>query len=367
MAVDESASFGAQLRRHRLRAGLTQQALAERAGLSLRGLSDLERGARRAPYPDTVRRLAEAIGLSEADRTALVASSGRVGYMASNRPMFQLVETVLPMPVSSFVGRQREVTEVQRLLRASRLVTLTGPGGIGKTRLALEAARHLTANFTDGVAWVDLSALIAAELVPERVAGALGLREQSSQPIVEVLANVLRSRQLLLLLDNCEHLVGACAELAATLLPICPTVRILATSREPLGVGGEITFSVPSLSLPDAEPGVTLEHVLQGPAVQLFVDRARGVRSEFVPTQVDATALVDVCRRLDGIPLAIELAAARVSVLSIALIAERLDDPLRLLVGGSRTAPARQQTLRATLEWSYQLLDEPEQRVFERH
>jgi predicted ATPase/DNA-binding CsgD family transcriptional regulator/DNA-binding XRE family transcriptional regulator len=365
MAVDESASFGALLRRHRLQAGLTQQALAERAGLSLRGLSDLERGARRSPYPNTVRRLAKAIGLSEAERTALVASSGRMGLRANDHSASQRMETVLPVPLSSFVGRQRDVAEVQRLLGASRLLTLTGPGGIGKTRLALEAARHAAADFSDGVVRVDLSALIASELVAQRVAAELGLREHTGQSVVEVLATVLRSRRLLLLLDNCEHLVSACAELAATLLPICPNLRILATSREPLGVSGESTFNVPPLVLPVAEPAVTLEQALESPAVQLFVERARGVRAEFVPTQMDATALADVCRRLDGIPLAIELAAARVGVLSIALIAQRLDDPLRLLVGGSRTAPARQQTLRATLEWSYQLLDEPEQRLFE--
>jgi predicted ATPase/DNA-binding NarL/FixJ family response regulator/transcriptional regulator with XRE-family HTH domain len=368
MAVEEeSASFGTLLRRHRVSAGLTQQALAERAGMSLRGLSDLERGARRAPYPDTVRRLAEAIGLSEAERTALVASSGRAARMATASRAIEPAKSVLPIPLSSFVGREREVADVQRLLGAGRLVTLTGPGGIGKTRLALEAARGVSVeDSADGIALADLSPLTTPEVVPEQVAAALGVREQSGQSLIELLADVLRSRRVLLVLDNCEHVLDVCADLAATLLPICPTMRILATSREPLGVVGEVTFSVPPLSLPDPEPEVSIERLLEGAAVRLFVERAQAARSDFVLKQEDAAALAGVCRRLDGIPLAIELAAARVGVLSIAQIAERLNDPLRLLVGGNRSAPARQQTLRATLEWSHELLDEPERRVFER-
>jgi non-specific serine/threonine protein kinase len=318
MAVEEeSASFGTLLRRHRVSAGLTQQALAERAGMSLRGLSDLERGARRAPYPDTVRRLAEAIGLSEAERTALVASSGRAARMATASRAIEPAKSVLPIPLSSFVGREREVADVQRLLGAGRLVTLTGPGGIGKTRLALEAARGVSVeDSADGIALADLSPLTTPEVVPEQVAAALGVHEQSGQPLIELLADVLRSRRVLLVLDNCEHVLDVCADLAATLLPICPTMRILATSREPLGVVGEVTFSVPPLSLPDPEPEVSIERLLEGAAVRLFVERAQAARSDFVLKQEDAAALAGVCRRLDGIPLAIELAAARVRALS---------------------------------------------------
>ena len=368
MAAQELAGFGTLLRRHRLAAGLTQELLAARAGLSLRAVSDLERGARRAPYPDTVRRLADALALPASERSALSSAGQRVGHLAQPRLAPPSLPAALPVSLTSFVGRERDLDEVRRLLGVTRLLTLTGPGGVGKTRLALEAARQLAADYPDGIALVDLAALSTPDLVPERVAAALGVREPGRGLLGETLLDVLRSRHALLLFDNCEHLVEACAALAATLLPRCPEVRMLATSREPLGVAGEVTWSVPPLDLPAAEIPPSIEHLLAHAAVRLFVDRARAVRPDFLqrPTEEDAQDLVDVCRRLEGVPLAIELAAAWVPVLSVAQIAGRLDDPLGLLVRGSRTAPPRQRTLRATLEWSYDRLDEPERRVFER-
>src|SRR5947209_8498968 len=361
---DDSTNFGALLRQHRLVAGVSQATLAERAGLSLRGVSDLERGARRAPYPDTVRRLAEALRLSDADRGGLLMASRRVGQTNHPSP----VALGLPVALTSFVGREDAVAEVQRLLGGYRLLTLTGPGGIGKTRLALEVAREHAADYTDGAVLADLNSLSVPELVPERIAAALSVQQPTRGPVTQRLAEALRSRQVLLVLDNCEHLIEACAQLAATLLPVCLGLRILATSREPLGVAGEVIWSVPPLAVPHRgrEPAPQIQDVLLGAAVRLFVERVQAVRPEYVPVQEEAPDLAEVSRRLDGIPLAIELAAARAAVLSIGQIATRLDDPLRLLVGSSRTSPPRQQTLRATLEWSYDLLDEPQRRLFER-
>jgi predicted ATPase/DNA-binding NarL/FixJ family response regulator/DNA-binding XRE family transcriptional regulator len=365
MAVAESASFGALLRKHRVRAGLTQQALAERAGLSLRGVSDLERGARRAPYPDTVRRLAEAIGLNEAEHTALVASSSRAALEANASPALQSVTTVLPMPLGSFVGREQELYEIQPLLLTTRLVTLVGVGGVGKTRLALELARRTTLNGLN-VAMVELAPVVDPSLVASAIAAVVGAREQPHRPLLETLIDAFRSRRFLLILDNCEHLVRACAELADHLLRACPKLSILATSREPLGVDGEVVRRVQPLSLPQPGVGSLLTEVERCDAGRLFVERARATGIDFALDERNAPAVAEICHRLDGIPLALVLAASRVGVLTVEQIAQRLDDRFRLLTSGVRTASARQQTLRATVEWSYDLLDERERLVFER-
>jgi predicted ATPase len=285
----------------------------------------------------------------------------------------------LPSPLTSFIGREREIADVRRCLATTRL-TLTGPGGCGKTRLALESAGTLADRFPDGVWLVELAALTDPARVPDTVAYALGLSPAplatpilagEDRPAYSRLIDALRPRVLLLLLDNCEHLAEACARLAESLLRACPELRVLATSREPLGVTGETARRVPSLSLPPVgallvgalsdgrghPPGVPL---LQYEAVQLFVDRATVAQPAFCLTEQNASAVVQVCRRLDGIPLAIELAAVRVRALPVEKIAERLDDRFRLLTGGSRSALPRQQTLRALIDWSYDLLSEPE-------
>ena len=274
-------------------------------------------------------------------------------------------DPALPVHLTSFIGRERDVAEVLRLLGSTRLLTLTGAGGSGKTRLALEAAaRASEGEDAVPVAWVELAPLSAAELVPRQIAAALGIQE-GSRPAVDALRELLRERRLLLVLDNCEHLVDACARLVELLLRGAPGLRVLATSREALGVAGERAWLVPPLSLPD-DRHVLPDEVAGAPAVRLFVERAREIAPGFALTEANAAAVARICRRLDGIPLAIELAAARVRVLTPEQIAERLGDAFRLLAGGRRTAVPRQQTLRATMDWSYGLLSGPERRLLER-
>jgi len=277
----------------------------------------------------------------------------------------------LPVSLTSFVGREREFAEITRLLESARLLTLTGAPGVGKTRLALEVADALGDAFPDGVWLVELAPLADPDRVPQAVATVLGVREQPSRSAPDTLAGVLRAQRMLLLLDNCEHLIDACAGLANGLLRVCPDLVILATSREPLGIDGETAWRVPSLALPEVD---SLEGVGTGgagalgecPSVRLFVERARASRPHFSLTGVHAPAVARICRRLDGIPLALELAAARVTALSIDQIANRLDDRFHLLTGGSRTALPRQHTLRATVDWSYDLLSEAERALLRR-
>src|SRR5215217_2660055 len=272
----------------------------------------------------------------------------------------------LPLELSSFIGREREVAEVKRLLADRRLLTLCGPGGCGKTRLALAVAQDLAEGFEDGVWWVELASISDPELVALTVASALGVREAPDLSLTEVLVEYLRSRKTLLVLDNCEHLVETCADLANTLLRTCPDIEILATSREPLRISGESNLVVPSLSVPDPARTPPAGELVGYEAVRLFVERARAVDAGFAPTERNATAVARLCRKLDGIPLALELAAARMRVLSVEQISEKLEDPLRLLTKGSRTAAPRHQTLRATLQWSYGLLNEAERALFGR-
>ncbi|MDX1613721.1 MAG: adenylate/guanylate cyclase domain-containing protein [Candidatus Promineifilaceae bacterium] len=271
----------------------------------------------------------------------------------------------LPERLTSFVGRQRELEEIGRLLTdegvRERLVTLTGPGGTGKTRLALETAGALLGQFPDGIWLIELAPLADPQQVAAAVAEPLGLSEQpGGRPLPVKLADHLQRQRVLLILDNCEHLIEACARLADTLLRACPQLRILASSREALGIAGERAYRVSSLTLPPAENGQTPDELKDFEAVRLFVERARAVKPDFNLRRDNAAAVGQICQRLDGIPLALELAAARVRVLATGQIAARLDDRFRLLTGGSRTALPRQRTLQALIDWSYDLLSDAE-------
>jgi predicted ATPase len=263
----------------------------------------------------------------------------------------------LPVGVAAFVGRERERAKVADLVADARAVTLTGTGGCGKTRLAVEVTGDVASRFSEGACWVDLQGVSDAGMVAAAVGAAVGVHERPDQALVDTLAEQLRARHLLVVLDNCEHLVAACAELVAGLSSACPQLHVLATSRVPLVVEGEATFEVAPLPVPDPD-AVSASTVAAADAARLFEVRARQVASDFRIGDDNASAVVGICRHLDGIPLAIELAAARVRVLAPGQIAAGLSDRFRLLTGGLRGAPARQQTLEASLDWSYDLLDD---------
>lgn len=293
-------------------------------------------------------------------------------------PALRTVEggrTNLPPQLTSFVGRKRELAELQALARAHRLVTVIGTGGTGKTRLMVQTAAELVGEQPDGVWLVELAPISDPDLIMQAVARGLGIRDSLGRPLGETVIDFLRTKSLLLLIDNCEHLIVNVAELAEQVLAACPAISLMASSREALGVAGERVFQVPSLSLPDAV-GEADEHANAGDgwfadvgaaeAVRLFVDRATAVLPSFSLTPSDAPAVVEICRRLDGIPLAIELAAARVPLLSVQEIAQRLGDRFRLLTGGRRTALPRQQTLQALIDWSWDLLTDDERMLLRR-
>ncbi|MEW5870616.1 MAG: adenylate/guanylate cyclase domain-containing protein [Chloroflexota bacterium] len=274
----------------------------------------------------------------------------------------------LPYQLNSFVGRQKELEDLKTRLRSQRLITLTGPGGTGKTRLALQAAAEVIDQFADGVCWVELAPLTDPGMVNQTVAKALGLQENPGRALLEQFSEYLRNKRLLLILDNCEHVLQNCAELADHLLRSCQHVQLLASSREPLGINGEAILRVPSLHVTvlGAVQGQTptLAELAQVEAIRLFVDRASAVQSSFELNENNLRDVLRICQRLDGIPLAIELAAARVRSLTSAQLVERLDDRFRLLTGGSRTALPRQRTLAALIDWSYDLLSPGEQEAF---
>ena len=274
--------------------------------------------------------------------------------------------TNLPAQLTSFVGREKETVEIAQLIAANRLVTLMGPGGTGKTRLSLRVAADLLDTFGNGVWFVELAPLADAGLILQTVMTTLGLREDGSHSLTEILTDYLRAKNALLILDNCEHLVEAAAQLAETLLQACPQLHLLVSSREAFGIPGETPYRVPSLSIPKARGGHTAESILSYESACLFIERARAASPAFVVSDENAPAIAKICARLDGIPLALELAAARVKILRVEQVAERLDDRFRLLTGGSRTALPRQQTLRALIDWSYDLLSEPERTLLTR-
>ena len=271
-----------------------------------------------------------------------------------------------PRTLTSFVGREHELEEIPRLLSRSRLVTIVGVGGIGKTRLATQLAARMACEYPDGVCFVDFAALVDERLVPEAVASSLGVNEVPGEHIRETLLRYVDSRALLLVFDNCEHILPSCAVFTKELLNASDRASVLATSREGLNITGEVKFGLSSLAIPEAHQLQHMSTLLDYPAVRLFCDRAIAAQPRFQLTEQNAAAVVDICRRLDGIPLAIELAAARTKSLLPEKIAERLHDCFRLLQSGDTTAPKRLQTLRASIDWSYALLTQAEHAVLRR-
>jgi predicted ATPase/transcriptional regulator with XRE-family HTH domain len=404
MATEHSergVAFGDMLKRLRKAAGLTQEELAERAHLSRNAINALERGARQSPRKDTVALLATALALSDEQHSALLgasrlhrllaaptgpdaviasplsipsAPSARPAPFATDPPADLSRPQVLaarphnlPAPLNELVGREREVEDICALLRQNdvRLVTLTGPGGIGKTRVSLQAAAELLDTLSDGVWCVRLSRLSDPELVLPSIAQCFDLRESGGMPLAEMVGRYLREKELLLVLDNFEQVVVA-APAIGTLLESCPGLKILVTSRMALHLRGEHEYALRPLALPDPDQLPPPERVAQYAAVALFIQRAQAAQADFQVTNATAGAVAKICARLDGLPLAIELAAARVRVLPPPALLQRLERRLPLLVGGPRDVEERQQTMRNTLAWSNELLQPEEQMLFRR-
>jgi predicted ATPase len=368
------AAFGDQLRRLRLRRGFTQEELAQQADVSRATIESLELGLRSRPRARTLAALADALRLDPVDLRAFMrlagAESARLeaakALIPEAEPRSATGGHRMPMPPTPLIGRQVEIASARELLRPSsaavRLLTLHGPGGVGKTRLALAVARAASAEYADGVVFVDLAPLREHQLVAAKIAWAAGVQETSAQSARDLLLAHLAERQVLLVLDNFEHLLEA-APLLTEILSTCPRVAVLVTSRARLRLRGEQRFIVDPLASPAADANPSVATIATAPAVRLFVERTRAVSPSFALTAENASAVAEICRRLDGLPLCIELAAGRASLLSPQEILRNLDHRLSLLTNGPRDVPTRQRTLRQTLEWSYELLTDDEQRL----
>lgn len=352
-------SFGDLLREHRLAAGIGQETLAERARLSVETVSALERGARQRPYLETIANLAEALGLADEDRANLERAAKRRSFraLASLEPP----RNNLPLQLSSFVGRSRDVANVRGLLASYRLVTLVGAGGVGKTRLGLAVATEFS-NRREHLWFVDLSAYGDSATIPAAIAAGVGL---AGATLLETLAEYIQTKDAFLILDNCEHLIEGAAHAVAVLLERAPDLQILATSRQALAIPGERVYRVPPLGCPgNHEASPSVGEALTYDAIELFSERARGADSAFELNAKNLPAVVEICRRLDGIALAIELAAARTSAFSPAMIAHHLEHHFLTMTGGGRAPLPRQRTMHSVFEWSYGLLDDRERILF---
>ncbi len=359
-------SFGDWLKRRRMGLGLTQDQLALQINCSTSALRKFESEERR-PSAETIEQLADFFNIPSEERKSFLrfargdwqAFAGSDTENAPWRLSIMDQQSNLPSLFTSFIGRQKEQREVINLLNKNRLVTLAGVGGIGKTRLAIQVGHQLRPDYAHGVWFVPLDSISDPLSVPQTVASVFGIREGIDRQVIETLKNVLRPKTALLILDNCEHLLDACAHLINTLLRHCPNLRILTTSREILKMEGEATYYLPSLSMP--EGGDSLAKISEYESIQLFVERAALALSTFQLTKENAQAITDICRRVDGIPLAIELIVARLNILNVEEISKQLQKSFALLTNHSRTSLSRNQTLQASIDWSWSLLTDTEQ------
>jgi len=357
--MKEQLSFGVWLRKQRRALDLTRQAFADQVGCAEVTLRRIEAGTLK-PSKELAGILLEKFGIPEAERLQWISfARGLSGFPSQFLPSSNKPITNLPAPLTTFIGREKEQSEVLQLLAKHRLVTLTGSGGVGKTRLSIKVGEQILGNYADGLWLVELAAILDPLLVPRTIALAIGLRDEPQRPVIDMLSDYLRDQEMLLILDNCEHLLDACAHLIDAVLKSCSHLKILATSREPLGITGEAIYRVPSLGLPDLQQ--LIENFREFESAKLFEERAQLAQFDFSLTLENASSVAHICHRLDGIPLAIELAAAKVDIFSTEQIAKQLDESFNLLTGGSRTTLPRHQTLRASMNWSWGLLTELEQ------
>ncbi len=354
-------TFGKWLRQQRRTLDLTQEAFADQIGCARITLRRIESDALK-PSKELALILLEKVGIPKSERQAWLPFTRGLADLPIKQtsPSPKVLRNNLPAPLTNFIGREKEQAEIIHLIAKNRLVTLTGSGGVGKTRLSIQVASELLSEYPMGIWLVELAPLTDSALVPQSVCAVLGVTPEGNTSPLEALTNYLRSKKILLVLDNCEHLIDACAQLCVSLLRSCPDLRILTSSREALDILGEQAYRVPSLSLPNSKS--ILNIIQESEAVTLFVERARASQLEFELTEFNASFVAQICQRIDGIALAIELAASRVKMFKVEQIAERLNNVFDLLTSGNRTALPRQQTLRALIDWSYNLLSERERK-----
>jgi non-specific serine/threonine protein kinase len=359
--MEEKSPFGFWLRKQRRALDLSRQAFADQVGCAEVTLRRIEAGTLK-PSKELANIILERLGIDETSRPGWISFARGISSLPGfSPPSIKKPNSNLPAQLTTFVGREKEQADIIKRINKHRLVTLTGSGGVGKTRLSLKVGKRVLEDFADGVWLVEFASILDSLLVPRTTAIALGLRDEPQRPIIDTLCDYLREKKVLIVLDNCEHLLDACAILIDTLLKNCAQLNILTTSREALGILGEAIYRVPSLKLPDSQH--LIEKIREFESVNLFEERAQLAQFDFSLTNENVFSVTQICQRLDGIPLAIELAAAKVAVFSTEQIAKQLDENFNLLTGEGRTALPRHQTLRASIDWSWSLLSESEQKV----